>query len=139
MRFLWKLVVASGALMLTSCSATWHLKRAVKKDPSIVRDTVVRIDTTIITKSIELRDTVTILDVDTITIEKDGVVVDIRRYYDTLLVDVECPSDTITVFKEKKVEKIVPPKKKKNSYTIGGIVGFILALVVVKITGQVMK
>jgi hypothetical protein len=79
-----------------------------------------------------------IQEVDTITIQKDGVVVDIQRYYDTLIVDVECPPDTIKVFKEQKVQQWVPEHKEK-SYTIGAVIGFFLALVVVKIAGQVLK
>ena len=146
MRFVWgvrsaviRSALAAIALTLTSCSASWHLKRAIAKDPTIVQDTVVRMDTTVITKSVELRDTVTLLEVDTITIESNGVVVGIRRYYDTLLVDVECPPDTITVFQEHIVRQVTPPKKDKVGYTIGGVLGFIIALVVVKIAGQVIK
>lgn len=127
-----------GSLMLHSCGAQWHLKRAIAKDPTLAQDTVVRIDTTIITQSVELRDTITIKEVDTIQIVKDGVVVDIQRYYDTLVVDVECPPDTITIYKEKKVQQVVPEKKEK-SYTIGAVIGFFLALILVRIAGQVIK
>ena len=43
MRFLWLVVTAT---LLSSCSAQWHLKRAIAKDPSLKRDTIVKIDTT---------------------------------------------------------------------------------------------
>lgn len=141
MRLVWlvRVSVLSTALLLQSCGAQWHLKRAIAKDPTIVQDTVVRMDTTVITKSVELRDTITLTEVDTVTIQSNGVVVDIRRYYDTLLVDVECLPDTITIFQEHIVRQVTPPKKDKRGYPIGGAIGFILALVVVKIAGQVVK
>ena len=52
--------------MLTSCGASWHLKRAIAKNPALARDTVLRIDTTIISQSVEIRDTILIKEVDTI-------------------------------------------------------------------------
>jgi len=134
-RLLW---LVSAALLLHSCGAQWNLKRAIAKDPTIAQDIVVRIDTTIVTEVVEVRDTITIKEVDTIQIIKDGVVVDIQRYYDTLVVDVECPPDTITVFKEQKVEQLVL-KEEKKGYTIGAVIGFFLALIVVRIAGQVIK
>lgn len=135
MRFLWGVIIS---LLLSSCGAQWHLKRAIAKDPTIAKDTVLRIDTTIITESIELRDTITLLKLDTITIQRDGVVVHIERRFDTLLVDVECPPDTVRVFKEVPLVQYVPEKKEKN-LGIGAIIGFILALALMRIVKQAMK
>ncbi len=135
MRFLWGVIIS---LLLSSCGAQWHLKRAIAKDPTIAQDTVLRIDTTIITESIELRDTITLLKLDTITIERDGVVVHIERRFDTLLVDVECPPDTVRVFKEVPLVQYVPEKKERN-LGIGAIIGFILALALMRIVKQTMK
>ena len=135
LRFLWLVTLS---LLLSSCGAQWHLKRAIAKDPTIAQDTILRIDTTIITESIELRDTITLLSIDTIRIEKDGVVVHIERRFDTLLVDVECPPDTIRVFKEVPLVQYVPEKKERN-LGIGAIIGFILALVLMRIVKQTIK
>jgi len=135
MRFLWGVIIS---LLLSGCGAQWHLKRAIAKDPTIAQDTVLRIDTTIITESIELRDTITLLKLDTITIERDGVVVHIERRFDTLLVDVECPPDTVRVFKEVPLVQYVPEKKERN-LGIGAIIGFILALALMRIVKQAMK
>lgn len=135
MRFLWGVIIS---LLLSSCGAQWHLKRAIAKDPTIAQDTVLRIDTTIITESIELRDTITLLKLDTITIERDGVVVHIERRFDTLLVDVECPPDTVRVFKEVPLVQYIPEKKERN-LGIGAIIGFILALALMRIVKQTMK
>ena len=138
MRLLWKLKVAAIALMLTSCGASWHLKRAIAKNPALAQDTVLRIDTTIISRSVEIRDTIFIKEVDTIQVVKDGVVVDIRRSFDTIEVDVQCPPDTIRVFKEVPMVQIVPEKKERN-LAIGGVVGFILALVLIRVAGRLIK
>ena len=138
MRLLWKLSLVSIALMLTSCGASWHLKRAIAKNPALARDTVLRIDTTIISQSVEMRDTIFIKEVDTIQVVKNGVVVDIRRSFDTIEVDVQCPPDTIRVFKEVPMVQIVPEKKERN-IALGGVIGFILALVLIRVAGRFIK
>ena len=138
MRLLWKLSLVSIALMLTSCGASWHLKRAIAKNPALARDTVLRIDTTIISRSVEMRDTIFIKEVDTIQVVKNGVVVDIRRSFDTIEVDVQCPPDTIRVFKEVPMVQIVPEKKERN-IALGGVIGFILALVLIRVAGRFIK
>jgi hypothetical protein len=138
MRLLWKLKVAAIALMLTSCGASWHLKRAIAKNPALAQDTVLRIDTTIISRSVEIRDTIVIKEVDTIQVVKNGVVVDIRRSFDTIEVDVQCPPDTIRVFKEVPMVQIVSEKKERN-IALGGVIGFILALVLIRVAGRFIK
>ena len=135
MRFLW---LISVALLLQSCGAQWHLKRAIAKDPEIVKDITVRVDTVVITKAVELRDTITIKEVDTIQIVKNGVVVDIRRYFDTIEVDVQCPPDTIRITQEVEVPQYIPEKKEKNIGK-GALLGFIFALVLVKIVSKVLR
>ena len=135
---MWKLSLVSIALMLTSCGASWHLKRAIAKNPALARDTVLRIDTTIISRSVEIRDTVLIKEVDTIQVVKNGVVVDIRRSFDTIEVDVQCPPDTIRVFKEVPMVQFVPEKKERN-IALGGVIGFILALVLIRVAGRFIK
>lgn len=135
MRGLW---LISVALLLQSCGAQWHLKRAIAKDPEIVRDITVRVDTVVITKAVELRDTITIKEVDTIQIVKNGVVVDIRRHFDTIEVDVQCPPDTIRITQEVEVPQYIPEKKEKNIGK-GALLGFIFALVLVKIVAAVLR
>jgi len=66
------------------------------------------------------------------------VVVDIRRSFDTIEVDVECPPDTIRILKEIPMVQIVPEKKERN-LAIGGVVGFILALVLIRVAGRLIK
>ena len=83
---------------LTSCSASFHLKRAIQKDPTIIQPEIVQVvDTVIITPSERVETTFVALPIDTITIEKERLRINIRRIHDTLRVEGECRSDTITI------------------------------------------
>lgn len=82
-------------LILSGCSAEWHLLKAVKKDPSILKTKTMIVTDTVVTEPIVVRDTVTTSKVDTIEIVKDRFRVKIMRNYDTLIIDGGCNSDTI--------------------------------------------
>jgi uncharacterized alpha/beta hydrolase family protein len=83
---------------LTSCSASFHLRRAIQKDPTIIQPEIVQVvDTVIITPSERTETTFVALPIDTITIEKERLRIKIRRIHDTLRVEGECRSDTITI------------------------------------------
>lgn len=104
-------------LILSSCSAQWHIRKAIEKDPTIIQsDTITVIDTVqIITKEVQV-DSVFKLSTDTVTIRKDKLT--IKHYYqrDSIFIWGECASDTIIQFKEIKVpyqqvvyqEKFIP-------------------------------
>ena len=111
MRSLWKLGVVVGVLMLTSCGAQYHLKRAIAKDPAIVQNQAVKLDTVIITEIKAVRDTFVLERVDTITLQKNGVRIELKRSYDTVMVDAECLPDTIRIEKEIFVPKVVYQEK----------------------------
>ena len=141
LRGLWQLkatIAAVSLSILTSCGAQWHLKRAIAKDPEIVKDMVVRVDTTVITEKVSVSDTIRIKEVDTIQIVKNGVVIDIQRSYDTIMVDVECPPDTIRITKEVEVPQYIPEKKNKN-IGFGVVLGFIFALVLISTVLRVLR
>ena len=141
LRGLWQLKATTAAVslsILTSCGAQWHLKRAIAKDPEIVKDMVVRVDTTVITEKVSVSDTIRIKEVDTIQIVKNGVVIDIQRSYDTIMVDVECPPDTIRITKEIEVPQYIPEKKNKN-IGFGVVLGFIFALVLISTVLRVLR
>ena len=73
--------------LLTGCSATWHLNQAVKKDPSILKPTVVTIWDTIVTPPIYLTDTVEVPAAgDSTVIDNDTVRVVITKFQDKLVV-----------------------------------------------------
>jgi hypothetical protein len=82
-------------LILSGCSAEWHLSKAVKKDPTILKTKTMIVTDTVVTDPIVVKDTVTISQVDTVEIVKDKFRVKIMRSYDTLIIDGGCDSDTI--------------------------------------------
>ena len=83
---------------LTSCSASFHLRRAIQKDPTIIQPEIVQVvDTVIITPLERVETTFVALPIDTITIEKERLRIKIRRIHDTLRIEGECRSDTIRI------------------------------------------
>lgn len=109
-----KLAVLSLCLIMTSCGADYYLKRAIAKDPSILQQEIVRLDTVLITKERILRDTIVSAKYDTIERIQNNVSIKIVRINDTILVDVLCPQDTIFFTKEIKVDKLVYNKKRPS-------------------------
>ena len=113
MRFVW--LVAIG-LFVQSCGASWHLKRAIAKDPTILADAIVRVDTTVVTQSIRAVDTLVVRDTITREIVREGVQIKVKRIHDTIRVDVVCPPDTIRVVAEVPVEQVVIREKAMPLY-----------------------
>ena len=92
---------------LTGCSATWHLKQAAKKDPSILKPTVVTIWDTIVTPPIYLTDTVEVPSAgDSTVIDNDTVRVVITKFQDKLIVKTQVKEVPYPV----KVEAECPPQ-----------------------------
>lgn len=131
-------VIGAGliTLLLPSCGAKYHLKRAIAKDPTILDSVVLKLDTMVITQKEVVRDTLILERIDTLTLERNGVRIDLRRFYDTIEVDVECPPDTITISKEIKVPQVVYQEKKFNkNYLYLLIISIILyTLVLLRVT-----
>jgi len=100
-------------LLLVSCGAKYHLKRAIAKDPTILDSVAVKVDTVIITENKALRDTLILKRIDTITLERNAVRVRLKRSYDTITVEAECLPDTIRVQKVVKVPQVVYEEKSK--------------------------
>jgi hypothetical protein len=101
--------------LLQGCGARYYLNRAIAKDPTILDSVVVKVDTVIITQKQVVRDTLVLKSIDTLKLIKEGVRIDIRRSYDTIQVDVECPSDTIRISKEVRVPQVVYREKEFNA------------------------
>ena len=98
-------------VLLTSCSAQWHLKKAVQKDPLILeRDTLVVRDT-VVTQPVAITDTVTLKQRDTITLIKERLKVEIVKVNDTITINAECASDTIISVIEVPYEKVIYVKE----------------------------
>lgn len=123
----WLLIPA--AMLVASCGAEWHLKRAIAKDPTLVRAQPVRFDTIVVTKERKITDTIVMNDVDTITIENDRVRVRLVRSYDTLMVEGTCLPDTIRIDVIREIPQVV---QKRSVFSGRGAVlgwlGFVAAV-----------
>lgn len=114
-------------LLLVSCGAKYHLKRAIAKDPTILDSVAVKVDTIIVTENKALRDTLILKRIDTITLERNAVRVKIKRVHDTIMVDAECLPDTIRIEKVVKVPQVVYEEKKNyNNWRYLLSISFIL-------------
>lgn len=98
--------------LMTSCGANYYLKRAIAKDPSILKTEIVKVDTLILTKERTLIDTVELYR-DTVIVQ-DGVKVKLDFVDRYVKIKADCPTDTIKFEKVIPVEQIV--YKKENSY-----------------------
>ena len=105
------LVKLTLLLLLTSCSAQWHLRKAVQKDPMILKKDTLVVQDTFVVPPVVLKDTVTLKQHDTITITKDRLRVKIVKVNDTLIIDAKCDSDTIVRTIEVPYDKIVYVEK----------------------------
>ena len=121
-------------LLLTSCSAQWHLKKAVHKDPTILeKDTLVVTDT-VVSPPVAITDTVIMRQHDTITLVKDRLRVNIVKVNDTITIDAICDSDTIISIVEVPYDKIVYVEKESIWDKIKNLVIYMgLAFLVFKI------
>ena len=119
MKWLVQLIMISS---LMSCSAQWHLKRAVKKDPMILEKDTLVVTNTVVTPPVAITDTVTLKQHDTITIVKDRLKVQLVKVNDTITINAECASDTIVTTIEVPYEKIVYVKEKTLWQKIQGLV-----------------
>ena len=113
---MWELIKKGAVLigllfLLQGCGAKYYLNRAIAKDPTILDSVVLKVDTLIITQKEAVRDTLILQKIDTITLERNGIRIDLRRVYDTIEVDVQCPSDTIRISKEIRVPQVVYQEK----------------------------
>ena len=132
MKWLVKLILL-GSLM--SCSAQWHLKKAVQKDPTILEKDTLVVTTTVVSPPVAITDTVTLKQHDTITIVKDRLKVQLVKVNDTITINAECASDTIVTTIEVPYEKIVYVKEKTLWQKIQGLVLlFALVALALKLT-----
>jgi len=93
-------------IFFSSCSAQWHLKQAVKKDPNIITEKIIRqVDTLIIRDSIKVEHTYTTKSIDTIIIDNEHFKSTIYRHHDTIKLVQILKGDTIRITK-----KVVVPK-----------------------------
>lgn len=108
---------AVAILLFASCSANWHLNRAIKKDPSLLKggDTVLVHDTQIVTKEKVLYDSFVTTEYDTVTIEDSFVYTQVIRKDNVIKVYTKCKSDTVRI--TTKIPFKLPPQVVKNKLT----------------------
>lgn len=82
-------------ILLTGCSSQWHLKQAIKKNPSLNQTSTRTIDTMFVRDSVTITDTFTTKSIDTLTIEKDGVRTIVYRNHDIIRIKTIVKADTI--------------------------------------------
>ena len=129
-------------LILSGCSAEWHLSRAVRKNPELLKSQTVNVTDTIVLPGVELMDTVILKQVDTITLVKDRFRVKIMRSFDTLIIDGGCDSDTIV----RTVQVVVPQLVRSESrmqkvqrFTFWSFVSLLLIAIAVVIVRRSIK
>jgi PBP1b-binding outer membrane lipoprotein LpoB len=129
-------------LILSGCSAEWHLSRAVRKNPELLKSQTINVTDTIVLPGVELMDTVILKQVDTITLVKDRFRVKIMRSFDTLIIDGGCDSDTIV----RTVQVVVPQLVRSESrmqkvqrFTFWSFVSLLLVAIAVVIVRRSIK
>ena len=108
---------AVAILLFASCRANWHLNRAIKKDPSLLKggDTVLVHDTVITTKERVLYDSFVTTCYDTVTIEDGFVYTQVIRKDNVIKVYTKCKSDTVRI--TTKIPFQLPPQVVKDKMT----------------------
>lgn len=127
---------AIAILLFASCSANWHLNRAIKKDPSLLKggDTVLVHDTVITTKERVLYDSFVTTCYDTVTVEDSFVYTQVIRKDNVIKVYTKCKSDTVRI--TTKIPFQLPPRVVKDKMTdvqtalwAAGILLFLLIII----------
>ena len=121
-------------LILSGCSAEWHLSKAVRKNPELLKPKTMIVTDTVVTDPIVVRDTVTISQVDTIEIVKDRFRVKIMRSYDTLIIDGGCDADTVIRTIRVDVPQLVVGEsglQRVQRYTFWGLLSLLLIAIAI--------
>lgn len=115
--------------LLSGCSASWHYKKALKKDPTMfVKDTVKVVDTVWV--EVAQIDTLFRYQFDTVEFWKDSIFV--KYFYqpvDSLVyLEVDCPDNKVVTETNTITETVTvkPTFWEKFQYVMGGIVGGIV-------------
>jgi hypothetical protein len=124
------LVKLTLLLLLTSCSAQWHLKKAVQKNPLILEKDTLVVTNTVVSPPVAITDTVIMRQHDTITLIKDKLRVKIVKVNDTITIDAICDSDTIISVIEVPYEKIIYVEKERPIQIIQRWAAYLLLLIV---------
>jgi hypothetical protein len=100
-------------ILLSSCSAQWHLRRALKKDPTII---TTKLDSIIVQKDILVTDTFRLSKIDTFTMDTGGVITNIYKYYDTYKITQRIKGDSTFYFTKTIIKEKNPKELKQLMY-----------------------
>jgi uncharacterized protein YlzI (FlbEa/FlbD family) len=94
------------AAMCSGCKATWHLKQAIKKDPSIaLADTVTRIKVLPgVVSTLPVQVPIDQKPIEILT--PDGIKVTYKLLRDTVMQTIECPPDSVITVEVPKVQVV---------------------------------
>ena len=123
------------AVLFSSCSANYHLKQALKKNPSIITEKVIRqVDTLIIRDSVKTEHTYVTKSIDTIVIDNEHFKTTIYRYHDTIKLVQVLKADTVKITQKYVVPEVVyKPWYEKYMGLLG------LGLIILILVGWVTK
>lgn len=100
--------------LLSGCSADWHLRKAIKADPTILlQPKAITLIDTVVTQEVR-HDTLLLPVHDTLTIQKERLRIQIKRVNDTIRITGECLTDTIIITKEIELPPKIVYKEKDN-------------------------
>ena len=117
------------AILLSGCSAQWHLEKALKKDPTLlIQKQIKTIDTLLVRDSIVYHDTFVAKQIDTITLENDKSEVVIYKYKNRFIIKTQIKQDTIRY--TEKIEVPIIEYKERPNYTKWVLLGLGLFLIV---------
>jgi hypothetical protein len=114
-------------VLLSSCSAQWHLKQACKKDEAICKPQVIKLDTIIYTDSVEIYETFETEVHDTIIIDTGSVRVEIYRDHDVIRTYIKQRPDTIKITKTVNVPQVIMQENYWNPWVI--LIALIISLI----------
>ena len=113
-------------LLMSSCSAQWHLKKAVQKDPTILKERVITIVDTVVTPPIVVVDTISLTGTDSVVIKNDTVSITITKYQDRWIVKTKV--EPMEIVREVKVE--VPVVQYVERISLVWKAGLLIALLI---------
>lgn len=121
-------------VILTGCSANWHIKKAIKKDPSILETKIITVRDTVetFTNRVEV-DSVFMVSNDTVVIVKDNLTIKHWIHQDSVYIDGVCDSIFVRVPYEVQVpvETIRFEKKSPLDLILRWIPAILLVLIII--------
>ena len=121
------LIILIASLALGSCSAEYHLRKAVKKGANVWQT---KWDTTIVTKERNLWDTLTLNNVDTVVVQKDNIRIKLVKNFDTIRLQATCLPDTVQVTKYINTKIATKGKDDWEKYLMLFAVGMLLVVLI---------